>query len=96
MTDPYRILGLAPPVDDEVVRRAYLEAIRECPPERDAARFEAIRNAYEAVADSRRRLKHALFNAEGPTPAQVLETLIGPQQNRRPSLASLLKWMEQS
>lgn len=96
MTDPYRILGVTPAADDETIRHAYLDAIRDCPPERDAARFEAIRTAYESVSDSKRRLKHALFAAEGPSLDQVFQSMIGPLESRRPSLASLLKWLGQS
>lgn len=96
MSDPYRILGVPPAADDETVRHAYLEAIRQCPPERDAQRFEAIRAAYESVRDARSRLKHALFDHEPPTPDAVFEALIGPLPPRRPTLARLLKFLGES
>ncbi|MCU0734486.1 MAG: J domain-containing protein [Methylotetracoccus sp.] len=96
MSDPYRILGVPPTADDEAVRHAYLEAIRLCPPERDARRFEAIRAAYESVRDARSRLKQALFDHQAPTPDAVLEALVGPLPRRRPTLARLLKFLEQS
>ncbi len=96
MSDPYRILGVPPTADDETVRHAYLEAIRRCPPERDARRFEAIRAAYVSVGDARSRLKHALFDDQPPSPDAVFEALVGPLPRRRPTLARLLKFLGES
>ena len=61
MIDPYRELGVGTDADDASIRNAYLTAIRACPPERDAARFERIRSAFEAISDARKRRSHALF-----------------------------------
>lgn len=51
--DPYRILGLAPDVDDGTLRRRYLELVRESHPDREIARGlpeAAIRIATERLA----------------------------------------------
>lgn len=86
MTDPYRILGLpaSTTTDDEAVRAAYLAAIRDCPPERDRLRFEAVRAAYETLATERGRLSHALFDKTPPTGEDVLNALSAGFQPRRP------------
>jgi hypothetical protein len=80
MTDPYRILGVLPDADDAAIRAAYLAAIRACPPERDAARFERVRTAFEAVGTARARLAHTLFDTTVPSPADVLAALIDAPQ----------------
>lgn len=75
MTDPYRILGIDAGADDAQIRAVYLAAIRLCPPERDAARFERVRAAYEAIANARGRAEHALFDHALPTAADVLASV---------------------
>jgi curved DNA-binding protein CbpA len=90
MIDPYRVLGLDSEADDEAIRRAYLEAVRRHPPERDPERFERIRAAYDAVRDRRRRISHALFDREQPTVEDVLECLPSTDPPPRPDLDQLL------
>jgi curved DNA-binding protein CbpA len=95
MTDPYRLLGVPAQSDakttevdaeyDEVIRQAYLTAIRDCPPERDRQRFEQVRAAYEAIATGRARLSHALFVTTPPTPEDLLAVLQTQFQPQRPS-----------
>lgn len=89
MIDPYRVLGIGAEADDASIRSAYLAAIRACPPERDAARFERIRSAFEAVSDARQRRSHALFDVSPPTPADLLHTVDGNFVPGPPSLAAL-------
>jgi len=95
MTDPYRLLGVLDRAYektaeddadyDEIIRQAYLAAIRACPPERDRQRFEQVRAAYESIATGRARLSHALFDTTPPTPEDVLAALQTDFQPRRPS-----------
>lgn len=75
MTDPYCLLGVPPSADDAAVRAAYLAAIRDCPPERDRARFEQVRAAYESIAHEGDRLAHALFDTSPVTATEVLQRL---------------------
>ena len=89
MNDPYRRLGVPPTADDEAIRAAYLAALRACPPERDPQRFEQMRAAYEAIADERGRLAHALFDATPPTPEDVLAMLADDWQPGTASEQSL-------
>ena len=65
--DPYRVLDVDPAATDDAIRAAYLAAIRASPPERDRERFEQVRSAYEAIADSRRRVAHHLFDGSPAT-----------------------------
>lgn len=76
MTDPYVTLGVSPDADDATIRAAYLAAVRACPPERDAARFERVRAAFEAIGCAHARLAHELFDATVPSPPDVLAAVI--------------------
>lgn len=72
MSDPYLILGIDRDADDAAVERAYVEAVKRCPPERDAERFNAIRQAHGRLRARRDRLAQALFDRSPPRPADIL------------------------
>lgn len=94
MNDPYLILGVPPDAEDAAIESAYLAAIGRSPPERDPARFEALRDAYEKTRTRRDRLAHALFDQIPPTAADVLCRAAPLGEPRRPSqrtLAALLR-----
>lgn len=61
MASPYFILDLTADAGDDDVRRAYLQKVKDNPPDRDPERFRLIREAYEALKDRRSRLDYALF-----------------------------------
>jgi curved DNA-binding protein CbpA len=71
--NPFVVLGLDETADDPAVRAAYLAGVRAHPPDRDAAGFQRIRDAYEAIRDEDRRLALRLF---GPPPLDRLEALL--------------------
>lgn len=87
--DPWLLLGLAEDADDAAIEAAWLAALKRWPPERDAARFEALRGAWEALRDHRRRTAQALFDSTPPTVGDLLERAgpVGPP--RRPDRALL-------
>jgi curved DNA-binding protein CbpA len=64
MTDPYQVLGIGPEASEEEIRRRYLELVRRHPPDRDPAKFAAVRQAYEKLRDPVERLKSKLFDVE--------------------------------
>ncbi|MDB6171046.1 MAG: molecular chaperone DnaJ [Chthoniobacteraceae bacterium] len=64
--NPFLILRLSPDATDADIRRAYLDGIRQCPPERDAERFQAISQAYEQIRDESKRLQYRLFDMTSP------------------------------
>jgi len=84
MTDPYLVLGIPRDADDETVHRAYLEGIKQAPPERDPERFQSLRAAYEALRTRRDRLAYALFDDSAPTPMEVLDRAAPAGPSRRP------------
>ncbi|NEV63960.1 J domain-containing protein [Thiorhodococcus minor] len=87
MRDPYLLLGIAEDADDSAVEAAYLAAIKACPPERDAARFQALRHAYEQLRTQRDRVAHALFDRTPPEPADLLDRAAPVGAPRRPDRA---------
>ena len=89
MIDPYQILGLDPlQATDESVRKAYMEAIRNHPPDRDPEMFERIRDAYNRIADENKRIHLNLFGFENSQ--SMIEWL--PENNERPR-AGTEKWI---
>jgi len=91
MTNPYQVLGITRDADDAAVRAAYLCAVQRCPPDRDAARFAALRRAFEALATHRLRVANDLFDQEPPTVEGLVYLLESGQARRRPDSATLLR-----
>jgi curved DNA-binding protein CbpA len=63
---PYQVLGLSAGASEEQIRRAYLEKVRQSPPERDPEGFKEIRRAYGVLQDGakRRELELSLYRRE--------------------------------
>ena len=72
--NPFHLLGIRETAGNEEIRRAYIEAIKLYPPERDAARFAELTRAYESIKDERARYEYVLFNRDcpGDSPLDVL------------------------
>lgn len=66
-------LGVQPGASDEAVRAAYLEKVRQHPPDREPEQFERIRDAYEQLRDPALRARQVL---DGPDPTQPLPSLL--------------------
>ncbi|MGR9117005.1 MAG: J domain-containing protein [Gammaproteobacteria bacterium] len=62
MKTPYQILDVATDAGDADIKQAYLQRVKDFPPDRDPERFQAIRSAYEAIKDHKSRISYALFN----------------------------------
>jgi len=62
---PWDVLGLSQGASDPEVRAAYLEKIKQFPPDRKPQEFERIRDAYDLLRDPRRRAE-ALLLAVNP------------------------------
>ncbi|GAB4256135.1 MAG: hypothetical protein Kow0065_04760 [Methylomicrobium sp.] len=61
MTTPYQLLGVDEQASDAEIKQAYLQRVKDNPPDRDQAQFRQIQQAYEAIKDRDSRLKYALF-----------------------------------
>ncbi len=80
--EPWQVLGIDESATDERIRRAYLAAVREHPPDRDPEGFERVRDAYTAVTDPGGRAERLIRGAD---PRRPFEALLdeGPRERRR-------------
>jgi curved DNA-binding protein CbpA len=62
MRDPFTVLGVTEDDDDGEIRRRYLALVREFPPDQASERFQALRAAYDALSDERKRLETTLLH----------------------------------
>lgn len=79
--NPWSILGLALDADDNQIRSAYLQKVKEYPPDRAAEQFERIRDAYEQLRDPHRRSKCLIFGVDFRVP--LVSLLDGSDKDRR-------------
>ncbi|HPE72571.1 MAG TPA: J domain-containing protein [Candidatus Competibacter sp.] len=94
MPNPFTVLGVAETDDDDTIKKAYLQQVREHPPERDADRFQTIRAAYEAIKTSRDRLSYRLFQSENPDLTGLVASALQAGPRRRPSERQLLQVLQ--
>jgi DnaJ-class molecular chaperone len=64
--NPYLILGVSPNADDQTIRRAYLDGIKNATPETDPERFRLLSEAYEKIKDETSRYRWELFHTDAP------------------------------
>lgn len=69
--DPFHILGVSYGADDDAVRKAYLAAVRENPPDGNAERFGAIIEAYERIKTEEARARYHLTLTRNSFPSPV-------------------------
>jgi hypothetical protein len=78
--NPQTIIGVTADATPEEIRAAYLNKIKEYPPEKFPAEFERVRDAYAILSDARYRSRLMLQSID---PAASLETLLDhPKQTR--------------
>ncbi|MDD2760449.1 MAG: DnaJ domain-containing protein [Methylomonas sp.] len=73
MKSPYQILGVSEQASDAEIKQAYLQLVKDNPPDRDQQRFRQIQQAYEAIKDGDSRLRYALFHLPSLTFDELLE-----------------------
>ena len=96
MPNPFDLLGVAEDASDDAIKKAYLQRVREHPPERDPDRFQAIRAAYEAIKTRKDRLSYRLFHQEPPDLAELTTAALRPgDARRRPSEAQVRQLLSQ-
>jgi curved DNA-binding protein CbpA len=78
--DPHSILGISKDSGEEEIRRAYLEKIRQYPPDRSPEEFERIRDAYAVLNNPLHRMRAQLFSVD---PDQSLVALLDNLEAKR-------------
>jgi hypothetical protein len=77
---PYERLGVPASASEVEIRAAYLEKVKEFPPDRSPEEFEAIRDAYEALRDPRRRFRTMLEATDFTRPLASLIAVRKPHR----------------
>lgn len=85
MKTPFDILGVAANASDEEIKKAYLQKVRQFPPERAPEQFQNIRTAFEAIQTQPQRLKYQLFHHEPPSMEALLERALTTGSPQRPT-----------
>jgi hypothetical protein len=78
--NPQRILGVPQDAKPDEIRTAYLNKIREYPPEKSPAEFERVRDAYTMLNDAHYRTRLMLQSAD---PELSMELLLDDQKQTR-------------
>ena len=74
------VLGIPANASDEEIRAAYLEKVKQHPPDRSPEEFERIRDAYETLRDPRRRMRNLILSVD---PTEPLASLAAGRAGRR-------------
>jgi DnaJ-class molecular chaperone len=78
--NPQNILGVPQDAKSKEIRTAYLNKIKEYPPEKFPKEFERVRDAYTILSDVRYRMRLMLQSAD---PEASMETLLDDQKQNR-------------
>ncbi|HIJ85781.1 MAG TPA: DnaJ domain-containing protein, partial [Magnetococcales bacterium] len=92
--DPFYLLGVERETDDESVRKAYLEKIRQWPPEHYPERFQKISEAYSLVQTRKKRLVFQLFHRGSADFAPVKGGFFSANTRGRPTQDELKGWLK--
>ncbi len=76
METAFDVLEVVEDASDELIKKAYLQKVREYPPEQAPEQFQRIRLAFEAIQTQRQRLKYQLFHHEPPSIDVFLKQLL--------------------
>jgi len=85
-----KILEIEADSDEKQVRAAYLQKVRQYPPDKSPEQFERIREAYEQLCDPKLRVREALFGCD---PHQPLASLFSDSGQQRQFVGPEL-WLE--
>ena len=96
MKNPFVLLGVPETADDEAIKKAYLQQVRQHPPEREPEQFQAIRVAFEAIKTHRDRLRYRLFQQEAPDMEALVETALRGGTGKRPTEQQFLRTLTES
>ena len=87
---PHEILGVSANASAEEIRVAYLEKVKQFPPDRSPQEFEQIRDAYDSLRDPRRLAKAMLLAPDAGAPLAALVEDV----KARPMFAGPRLWRE--
>jgi curved DNA-binding protein CbpA len=62
MKTPYEILEISTLADDGEIKQAYLQKVKQFPPDHHHEMFQQIQTAYQAIKDQKSRIAYDLFH----------------------------------
>ncbi len=86
MKTPFEILNVPEDADDRQIKDAYLQAVRQFPPEHHPEQFKRIRQAYERIATEEDRLRFLLFDTSIPDPVDMVQLVLDSKKRDRADL----------
>ena len=61
MQTPYEMLGIGVDASDNDIKQAYLQQVKNNPPDREPEKFQLMHDAYTKIKDTHSRIKYDLF-----------------------------------
>lgn len=83
MQTAYQILEVPVGADDSEIRQAYLQKVRDNPPDVDQEKFQVIHAAYESIKDYKSRIRYALFHEQSVDFDELLEQALPTELPRQ-------------
>lgn len=80
MQTPYELLGLETDASDAEIKQAYIQQVKQNPPDRDQDKFQRIHEAYNEIKDHTSRLKYELFTLPSTDFSAVIDRALLSEQ----------------
>lgn len=80
MKTPYEILNIAADASDVEIKQAYLQKVKDNPPDHDQEQFQLIHNAYASIKDQKSRISYALFNIASIDFDELIDQALNTEQ----------------
>ena len=82
MKTPFEILDIDVSASDSEIKSAYLKKVRQFTPEQFPEEFKKIKEAYNAIGNSKKRIEFALFNVDEPDMNALIVSTIKSRKKR--------------
>lgn len=80
MKTPYQVLNVNADASDAEIKQAYLQKVKDNPPDRDQEQFQSIHNAYMAIKDQKSRISHELFSVPAANFNDLIDRALTTEQ----------------
>lgn len=81
MKTPYEILCVVVDASDDEIKQAYLQKVRDNPPDHDPEQFQLIHNAYISIKDQKSRISYALFNVASTDFDELIDQALSTERS---------------
>ena len=83
MKTPYEILSVATDASDIEIKQAYLQKVKDNPPDHDQEQFQLIHHAYTSIKDNKSRISYELFTLPTANFEQLIDQALETGQSVR-------------